>query len=251
MKQKTTQEIYDSAAGGWVRKAPSILSDFTGRPPVFALCGDVKGLKIIDLGCGEGYGARVLKGMGADVIDGIDISAKMVEGAKAQLGHDDTMRFAQGDVTALPFDDAQYDLAVGIFVYNYTHIEQMRASFREVLRVLKPGGAFVFSVPHPAFSFIKRELTAPFYFDVKGGGYFSSRDTRFFGAINRVEGAELPVEMIHKNFEDYMTGLKDAGFTSIPEIRELGVTEEHMQSNPDFFKPVADIPLHMAFRVRK
>ena len=67
----------------------------------------------------------------------------------------------------------QVDLAVGVFVYNYVTVEQMLASFREVRRVLRPGGRFVFAVPHPVFAFIRKDRKPPFYFDVRDAGYFS------------------------------------------------------------------------------
>lgn len=247
-----TGKLYDQHATRWQRREPSSLSDFTGRPPVFELCGDVAGLDIIDLGCGEGYCTRELAGRGAKSIVGVELSAEMVEIAKAQeaeLGQGIVYR--QGDVTALEDADAAYDLAVGVFVYNYVDTEQMRASFREVHRVLRPGGHFVFSVPHPAFSFIRKERAHPFFFEVGDAGYFSGRNTQFQGEIYRRSGEALPVQMVHKTVGDYFDGLRDAGFTALPQVRELAVQPEHLELDPDFFSPVADVPLHMAIRVAR
>ena len=42
-----TETLYDANAGKWERRAPSSLSDFTGRPAVFELCGDVVGLDAV------------------------------------------------------------------------------------------------------------------------------------------------------------------------------------------------------------
>lgn len=247
-----TGELYDEHAGRWQRREPSSLSDFTGRPPVFEFCGDVGGLDVLDLGCGEGYCSRELAGRGAGTVTGVELSAEMVELAKAQeseLGQGITYR--QGDVTALEDADASYDLAVGVFVYNYVDVAGMRASFREVHRVLRPGGRFVFSVPHPSFGFLRREATPPFHFDVEGRGYFSGRDAQFQGEIHRRDGTALPVQMVHKTFSDYFAGLRDAGFTAMPELEELHVLPEHLELDPEFFGPVADLPLHAAFRVRR
>ena len=60
-----TARLYDAHAGRWRRRGPSSLSDFTGRPPVFELCGDVTGLDVLDLGSGEGYCSRELASRGA------------------------------------------------------------------------------------------------------------------------------------------------------------------------------------------
>ena len=250
---ESTAEIYDRAAQRWVRREPTSLSDFTGRPPVFDLCGDVRGARIADLGCGEGYCARILvEEMGAGAVEGIDISAKMVEAAQGAVQGDPRYRFEVGDATKPPFEAGAFDLVVAVFVYNYLSIEGTAASFAEVHRLLKPGGSFVFAVPHPAFPFIKRNKNRPFFFDFPAdSGYFSARNARNFGEISRIDGVHLPVEMTHKTFQDYFEALRGAGFAALPELRELGVTAEHRRRDPDFFGPVDDIPLHLALRVEK
>ena len=250
--QVNTSELYDEHAARWQRREPSSLSDFTGRPAVFDLCGDVTGLDIIDLGCGEGYCARELASRGAGSITGVELSDEMVQLAQAQdaeLGHG--IHFRQGDITRLTDADASFDLALGVFVYNYVDTEQMLASFREVHRVLRPGGHFVFSVPHPAFAYIRTEQQPPFYFDVSGSGYFSGRNVQHQGAIYRRDGTALPVQKIHKTFSDYFDALAAAGFGALPQVQELQVLPEHLELDPGFFGAVADLPLHMAFRIRR
>lgn len=245
-----TEDIYNKNASNWERREPNSLSDFTGRPVVFNLCGDVSGLRILDIGCGEGYCARILKAMGAASIEGIDISPEMIALARSQT-EDDSLQFQVGDVQSLSFENDQFDLVVGVFVYNYLTVEEMERSHREVFRVLKPGGRFLFSVPHPAFPQIKSDLTRPFYFDFGGKGYFSSRDIRNHGVIFCRDGKELPVQMIHKLFEDYFSSLAAAGFTTLPSVTEMGVKPEHMELDAEFFSPVNDIPLHMAISLKK
>jgi len=50
------QRLFDTQAAHWVRQAPHCLTDFTARPAVLALCEPVAGLRVLDLGCGEGLG---------------------------------------------------------------------------------------------------------------------------------------------------------------------------------------------------
>lgn len=244
--------LYDKHASRWQRREPSSLSDFTGRPAVFELCGDVAGLDVIDLGCGEGYCSRELAGRGARSVTGVELSAEMVQLARTQESElRQGITYRQGDVTRLEDADARYDLAVGVFVYNYVTVEQMRASFREVHRVLRPGGRFVFAVPHPAFAFVRKDRGPPFYFDVGDAGYFSGRDARFQGEIRRRDGTALPVQMVHKTLGDYFDALRATGFTAMPELRELRVLPEHLELDAGFFSPVADLPLHLAIRVSR
>ena len=57
--------------------------------------------------------------------------------------------------------------------------------------------------------------------------------------------------MIHKLIEDYFYCLKESGFKSLPEIKELGVLKEHLDLEKEFFEPVNDIPLHLAIAINK
>ena len=246
-----TKEIYDRSASFWARREPNSLSDFTARPKIFDMCGDVSGLSIVDLGCGEGYCARVLEDRGASRIEAIELSDKMIDLGRKQQNEGSRINYRQGDVTNLPYEDGEFDMAVGVFVYNYLTVEEMKHSFEHVYRVLKDEGVFIFSVPHPSFPHIKSSHSPPFYFDVQGAGYFSSRNRSFNGEIYCRDGSALPVQMVPKTLEDYFTALSDAGFRSIPQVRELKVTDEMLKLDKGFFEGVKDIPLHLAFRLSK
>lgn len=96
---------------------------------------------------GSGTGFFLLNLMQAGVIKrGVitDISPKMVEvatGNAARLGLDVEGRVA--DAETIPYPDESVDLVVGHAVLH--HIPDVRAAFGEVLRVLRPGGRFVFA----------------------------------------------------------------------------------------------------------
>ena len=156
------RDLYDRSAGRWQRRAPSSLSDFTGRPAVFALCEPVEGKRVIDLGCGEGYCSRELRRRGAASVLGADISEQMLELARAQAPEQQLgIEYQVGDIRNLDVADDTYDLATAVFVFNYITTEEMTDALTEIRRILAPGGSFVFSVPHPAFPFL-RDNTAPF-----------------------------------------------------------------------------------------
>ena len=131
-----TKEIYDRSASFWARREPNSLSDFTARPKIFDMCGDVSGLSIVDLGCGEGYCARVLEDRGASRIEAIELSDKMIDLGRKQQNEGSRINYRQGDVTNLPYEDGEFDMAVGVFVYNYLTVEEMKHSFEHVYRVL-------------------------------------------------------------------------------------------------------------------
>ena len=81
--QEPTQDLYNRHTHLWIRKEPTILSDYTARPRVLESVGPVDGLDILDLGCGEGYLSRALYEQGAASVMGLDIFEQMVSRGRA------------------------------------------------------------------------------------------------------------------------------------------------------------------------
>jgi ubiquinone/menaquinone biosynthesis C-methylase UbiE len=99
----------------------------------------------LELGCGTGFFTLNLK-LGGVLDEGhvTDLSPGMVDVAQRNarsLGFDVEGRVA--DAERLPYEDESFDLVIGHAVLH--HIPDLDLAFREVLRVLKPGGRFVFA----------------------------------------------------------------------------------------------------------
>lgn len=245
-----TRALYDQTAGNWSRHQPSSLSDYTARPQVMTLCEPLAGKLVLDLGCGEGYCSRMLSQRGAQVV-GLDLSERMIGLAReAESAQPLGIRYDVADAVTADLGEASVDLVVAVFLFNYLGVEPMRQTMANVHRMLRPGGHFVFAVPHPAFAFM-REPAAPFYFDVGSAGYFSARDRLFRGRIWKRDGSALDVQLVHKTLEDYFTGLQMAGFAAMPSVTELKATREMVDMDEGFFGPLFDLPLHMAVKVAR
>jgi SAM-dependent methyltransferase len=210
------------------------------------------GSRVLDLGCGEGYVARQLVQAGAASVVGIDISSHMIERARALERHAPLgITYEVGSALELTHHPgASFDLVLAVFVLNYLSLAETTAVMTEVVRLMRPGGRFIFTVPHPALPFL-RAKQAPLYFDPKGAGYFSGRDRLFEGRIWRRDGVDVPVWCIHKTFGDYFQALANAGFTRLPDLYELGVEDSDVALDPPFFSAVRDEPLHVAIRIRR
>lgn len=251
-KNKSIKDIYNQQSHEWSRTGPSIVSDYTGRPPTIELCGDIEGKTILDLGCGEGYCSRILAKKSKCNIIGVDISEEMIQRAieREKLENLGIHYFCE-DASVYSFENNQFDLILGMFIFNYVPIQVMKNILLNIHSSLKENGEMVFAVPHPSLAFIRKENLSPFYFDQGDYNYFSARDVELNGKIWRRSGEELNVRSFHKTFEDYISSINFAGFSKILEMKELYVTDEILAIDHEFFKDLIGIPLHVAFKIKK
>jgi ubiquinone/menaquinone biosynthesis C-methylase UbiE len=108
--------------------------------------GNLKGKKILDLGCGAGEATTYFSLLGAEVI-GIDISSEFLRVARAcAQQHNTSFCTAQSDAGKLPFKEDVFDHVFGNGVLH--HVDLIQAQ-KEIYRVLKPGGIAAFVEPLP------------------------------------------------------------------------------------------------------
>lgn len=103
---------------------------------------DVRGLTVVDLGCGSGRYAAILARRGAARVIGLDSSPEMLARARRL-----TTRLVRGDLRALPLQDGAADLAIcGLAIGDIAELDTALAG---IARLLKPGGCAVYSDLHP------------------------------------------------------------------------------------------------------
>ena len=112
------------------------------------LLGDVAGRRVLEVGAGAGQCSRWLLGSGSDPV-ALDVSAVMLARGR-ELGQAVGLEvpLVQADAAALPFADESFDLACSAYG-GVPFVADSAAVMREVARVLRPGGRWVFSVSHP------------------------------------------------------------------------------------------------------
>jgi SAM-dependent methyltransferase len=112
--------------------------------PAFARLGDLRGRRVLDLGCGHGMATVVLARRGAHVT-GCDLSLGYVREARRRAAANDVnVDFIVCDGERLPFGDGTFERIWGNAVLH--HLEPGVAG-REIYRVLAPGGLAVFCEP--------------------------------------------------------------------------------------------------------
>jgi len=104
----------------------------------------VRGLRVLDAACGEGYGSFLLARVAAQVT-GIDISVDAVMHARERYASGN-LAFIQGSVTQLPLPDHSVDVVVSFETIE--HLSPQREMLAEFRRVLTPAGVLVISSPN-------------------------------------------------------------------------------------------------------
>ncbi|MCB0870378.1 MAG: class I SAM-dependent methyltransferase [Solirubrobacterales bacterium] len=129
--------FFDQAATGWDERTEA------GSPEHLAtLAGGLDAIparpeRVLDLGCGTGAGTLFLaREFPTASVRGLDLSPEMIAKAQAKIGLDPDARvsFRSGDASSLPYGDNSFDLVAQI---------NMPVFFREIERVLRPGGGLV------------------------------------------------------------------------------------------------------------
>ena len=106
---------------------------------------DLKGAKVLDVGCGLGGPCRMLAEEYCCQVTGLDLSNEYVRTAKELsklLKLDNKTSFVQGDATSLPFGDNTFDVIWTQHVQM--NIPNKEKFYFEISRVLKPGGHFLY-----------------------------------------------------------------------------------------------------------
>src|SRR5262249_38816491 len=87
-------------------------------PSLRALLGDVRGLRIVDLGCGYGWFCRWASDAGAQRIVGLDVSSRMLAVARAQ-NSGSVITYKRADLGQLSLPPAPFDLAFSSLALHY------------------------------------------------------------------------------------------------------------------------------------
>lgn len=119
--------------------------------------------RVLDAGCGAGYGSAALAARAAFVA-AFDVSIEAVEAARQTYARGN-LAFLAGRAEQMPFLDASFDLIVAFEVIE--HLEDWRGLLGEARRLLAPGGQLIISTPNRLYYAETREKAGPNPYHVK------------------------------------------------------------------------------------
>jgi SAM-dependent methyltransferase len=250
------------APGGWDRMAAwrdaasGEKGDLWHRalidPPTLAILGPVRGLRVLDLACGNGYLTRRFARGGAAVAVGVDSSRPSIALArKRERARPSGARFEVRDAARLTgFSDGSFDRVLAHMALM--DVRDADGAVREVSRVLAADGRFVFSICHPCFDLDDRS-----YWVVERGigpnGTWADTIWRKVRGYREEGPTEIPwrvsatrvvrTEAYHRTLSTYSRLLRDAGFV-IARLDEPRPQAEMLRSSPQG-PYIAEIPLHL------
>jgi 2-polyprenyl-3-methyl-5-hydroxy-6-metoxy-1,4-benzoquinol methylase len=134
-------------------EATAVDGDFAKRhlvnPVLLGLLGDVRGRRVLDAGCGNGYFSRMLAERGAQVVGVEPTDAMTAFAREKEADLEQGVTYVQADLTLLPDLGGPFDAVVCSMVLM--GIPDWRPAMRACVEALRPGGLFVFALVHPAF----------------------------------------------------------------------------------------------------
>lgn len=204
---------------------------------------------MLDLACGEGFFAREMAKAGAKVT-GADIAPELIEQALAKGGK---VAYHAAPATDLRFaKNGAYNTVVCVLALQ--NIEDLAATFKEVRRVLAPGGRFVAVLNHPAFRVLRRSSWG---FDEKTQEQYRRIDGYLSGAkvfVDMQPGGKETVRTIsyHRSLQDFFKLLAAQGFA----VARLEEWISHKASNKGPRQEAEDrarkeIPLFLMLEARQ
>jgi SAM-dependent methyltransferase len=224
-----TQNIYDRPEffRGYRQLGRSVagLDGAAEWPALRAMLPDMRGLKVVDLGCGFGWFCRWARETGAIRVLGLDVSERMLTQAR-DFATDAAVSYERADMEKLDLPAGSFDLAYSSLAVHY--IEDAACLFSAIYRALAPGGHFVFSTEHPIYM----APTKP--------GWSVDGDGRKTWPIDRylVEGPRTTdwiaknVLKHHRTIGTTLNLLIRSGFT-IRHVEEFCPTPEQIAARPE------------------
>jgi len=160
-----TREAWNATAQVWDEKMGDEGNDFHQflvRPAIEKILQLQPGQRILDIGCGNGLTCRRLASLGAK-ITGIDFASEMINNArKRTTANQELIEYQVLDATdeaaLLKLGENSFDAAVSAMaLMDMAEIEPL---FRALIKLIRPGGCFIFAVMHPCFNSMHSSMGA-------------------------------------------------------------------------------------------
>ncbi len=194
---------WDESADAWIAfvDAGDPNRELLLDPVMLKLCGGLEGVRVLDVGCGEGRFARRMAARGA-MVTGIDPTDRLIEVARIRGGGP---TYDLGIAETLPYEDAAFDLVVSYV--QLVDVPDYRTAIFEMARVLRLGGNLVVSNLN---GFVTSVMTG-WHRDAAGNKLHYPVDRYFEERPEPTSWQGIEIVNWHRPLSSYMKAFLDAG----------------------------------------
>ncbi len=191
------------------------------------------GERVLDAGCGNGLYARRLAALGADVV-AFDFSSQLLARARQRASeHAERIEYLVMDATdetaLLTLGEGRFDAAIcQMALFDIADIQPL---MRALVRLLRPGGRFVFSVIHPCFN--SPDMTFVAEMEDRDGDIVTAYSVKVFSYITptisraaAIRGQPKPQLIFHRPLQALLGAGFDAGFV-LDGLKERAFPPDH------------------------
>lgn len=168
-----------------------------------------EGKRVLDLGCGYGWHCIYAVEHGADYVVGVDISEKMLNVAREKSVGKNII-YECSAIEDISYETESFDIIISSLAFHY--LESFDEIAKQVSKMLKKGGSFVFSVEHPVFTAYG---TQDWYYNENGEIAHFPIDRYFYEGKRTANFLGEDIIKYHKTLTTYISGLLKNGFEII------------------------------------
>jgi len=207
-------------------------------PSLGKILGDVKGRKILDAGCGDGFGVRWLREKGAECV-GIDIVSEQIESCKKK---DPEGRYYVDDVKNLKIN-GKFDYVLSIMVLlSFDKKEDIVKAIKSMCSKLSDDGKLIIFTTHPAFDYTSENMESM----MRSYSDKYSYAKKGLPTLYKHKTQGYTLNDFHWMIEDYAECIKESKLV-IENIFEPMPIPESEKDNPEVFRARINYPFYMAF----
>lgn len=235
---------YDAIAAAYQDSKQLPFRRHIERHTLFEALGDIRGLSVLDLACGEGFYTRLLRIAGAAEVTGVDISAEMIGLAERQERENPLgCRYVCSDAAEYRAEGT-VDLVVAVYLLHYAGSAEKLLRFLKVAHAaLRPGGRLVgfndnvLNPPRGTVSWAK-------YGIVKTGPAVPTAGAPIRYRITNEDGTRFEFDNFYETPETYARAFEAAGFR---DFRWLPVSLDPAERDNPFWDDFLQNPPVIAF----
>jgi len=185
---------------------------------LFKMTGDLQGMSVLDLACGEGHYTRKIKESGATDVLGVDSSPEIINLAKERETLAPTgVRYVASDVVKLPKRD-QFDMAIAMYLLNTVKTKaELVVLLRAIYDQLKPGAQFIGFNDNLSNTSNSDTSYRQYGFNKESTSYKKEGDP-IHNSFYKEDGSAGKVNHYYLHPDTYAEAFREAGFVNFQRI---------------------------------